>query len=260
MSLRSYVEPAAFDRTVASRFGAALAFPQLLSRVSELPVALWATSDADLDAASDPRVRVVLCADAGLAGRMGARGVFVPARLHAVEAMRPFLPVTRARVRRARGLPARAVVVADDTGASWCGRSIPDDLVDTVLACASAVVARGEVVLRAMAWAAPVVTDRRSAARVGAVLGRDVLEGVGPDDPVVQALLDDDALATEYAWRGRRCYERRDLDRVAVTVVRRLGCMPTRTDRIAACSRELGSGSESPTLARAYDLLAAVTD
>jgi len=99
----------------------------------------------------------------------------------------------------------------------------PSRLNDTALAtCAAAVVAT-DLLPRALAWGAPVVTDAASARAAGAENERHLL--VAPAAKAMaaaQSLGSDHASAAPLSRSGRRLAEEHDLDCVAETVVERL--------------------------------------
>ena len=113
----------------------------------------------------------------------------------------PMAPVIRSRWRSRLGLPATMVIVAAD---------VPVDLLPTALALASVVIATGERLAEALAWAAPCVTDVASAAALGAGNG-DVTIG---SSSLAQDIAADDGRAAALSVAGRRLAERR-LDRHA---------------------------------------------
>jgi hypothetical protein len=118
------------------------------------------------------------------------------------EEARPILPFTRGRYRELRGLPARLVTEAVGDELRWgppdgIPRSATTGSWPTLAALSSVVVAEGQQVWSALAWAAPVVTDPGTAARLTLTDGEHVL--VGADR---QARL---ALATTLAADETRC-------------------------------------------------------
>ncbi len=128
------------------------------------------------------------------------------------EAAVPVAPFTRARVRRARGLPAQ-VGQGDDDGWRWGVPGVPVawDLAATVAGVAPAVVATGGALPLALAWAAPTVTAPLDAARVGAVVDVEVLvaSDAAGRQAAAAALAEDPARAARLSWAGRQLFERR---------------------------------------------------
>jgi hypothetical protein len=260
--LSSYVDLAAFDPSLAGQFsGHVAAAPEWLrAGPTGLPSALWV---ADVGAAERVQgyeeVRVVLAMTAEAAHRAGPKGLVLPAVAVPLSRARLVLPIVRTRLRRARGLPAAAVAVVDDEQATWCGAPCPYDLVDTALACAGAVVARGTMLLRAMAWGAPIVTDEVSRRAVGATNERELL--VDEVDPIATALAISDAepRAAAFSWRARRFYEERfDMQTAAFRVAKMIGGVPTGHGRIRRCSEELAAPAGSDALERASALIAPI--
>jgi hypothetical protein len=98
----------------------------------------------------------------------------------------------------------------------WAGTiPVPDDLLDTALACASVLVAddatTGE---RALGWGCPVVCDVSTAQALGlAADGTDATDGLGRTIVAVgadpQALARDTDRLAALSWRGRRWWEDR---------------------------------------------------
>jgi hypothetical protein len=206
-------------------------------------------------------VRAILAADRDLVARSAAKGVGVPAEPINLPGVRPVAPAVRARVRRARGLPARAIAVVDDAApGSWCGRPLPEAAVDTAMACASAVIARGAVTVRALAWGAPVVTDTVTAATLGLESGRDAVVAGDTENrarAAADALLDDEVLAARLGYRGRDFYERHfDMQRAVLDLCRALDLVPSGPERVAAVFSELRTPADAPAVSRAYDRLA----
>lgn len=128
------------------------------------------------------------------------------------EAAVPVTPFTRARLRRARGLPAQ-VGQGDDDGWRWGVPGVPVawDLAATVAGVAPAVVATGGALPLALAWAAPTVTAPLDAARVGAVADVEVLvaSDAAGRQAAAAALAEDPGRAARLSWAGRQLFERR---------------------------------------------------
>lgn len=181
-------------------------------------LAVWVIDRAELAAPLTGRADVVLTHRAELAGVAGPVGgadadrrvVIAPTGVPVPEA-RPVSPYVRSRVRLARGLAARVIVVERDNCWFWA-RTGPIDawLVPTALATATVADVASETGLRAaLAWAAPTVTDPESARALGAVPDVEVLIGTDPDERARQArlLADDPHLAARLSWAGRLRYE-----------------------------------------------------
>src|SRR5262249_30274585 len=157
--------------SVADGFAAAIVTaPGLVGQVPRgLPAAVWAESTDDVNAlrGAEPVVAVLASEDAVIEA-VGADAVRVPRDLRTIPTARYVPPVVRARIRRLRRLPSRAIVVAHQHRASWCGEPLDGDdrelVLETAFACAAATIVRGADIVRAMAWGAPIVTDAASGA------------------------------------------------------------------------------------------------
>jgi hypothetical protein len=204
---------------------------------------------------------VVISSDPDVVKAAGRRGLF-PGDGQAASLGTPMGPVVRSRLRAARGLPALAVVEHSPPHWSWEGRSTPleDDLVDTALGCASAVVVTGSSLLRALAWGAPSVTDDVTAAGVGASADLDVVVADTPEERRRQAsqLARDPVRASRLSWAGRMLIERRHDSRLAAAaLVRTLGLGAASS--LSGCSQlglrlsELGTPPDSDVVARANE-------
>lgn len=192
-----------------------------------IPYAAWLNTPADLELAVVRDAAVVLCPTVPLLAVADERGLFVPAAPFD-GVVHPLLPFLRRRLRQARGLPDVAIAVAD--GQTWYWdeppHPLPADLVDTAAGVASAVVATGSALTRALVWAAPTVTDPDSAALVGAVDGVHVLVGAEPDArrDAARMLAGDDESAARLAQAGRLLgRDRVNLGHAARTMLARLG-------------------------------------
>lgn len=255
------VHPAAYDPTVASRFGGCVVASVDLMELAppELPIAVWVDDVDELPRVlDDARVAAILTVREDVARLAGAKHVFLPVAPLRLPDVHPLSPAVRKRLRDARGLPRHAVAVADAAGAnSWCGASLAPESLDTALACASVVIVRGDVIRRAMAWGAPIVTDDATAVAVGASDRAEVLVADRDSAETVAAeLSDDQTTASELHWRARRFYERHFDTRSAVLeLARRLGVLPTGFERVSALLDELGTPNGSPVRTRAYDLV-----
>lgn len=233
-SLRRLLVAAAKRVTFASPAGFARPAPALWYRdVIEpepgVPYAVWAANRDDLDLAPVAGAAAVLTDDHDVADVIGQRAIFVPER-DIIGDARLMLPVSRRRLRHARGLPGTLILQAADEGWYWSAAdgddvSVPPDLHATALGVASAVVATGEHLLYAFAWGAPTVTDAATALRVHA---RPGIETVVVEDPVsrperARALAGDEAQAAQVAMAGRRLVElRHDLATSVDRLLRRL--------------------------------------
>jgi hypothetical protein len=257
--LLPFVRPIGFDALAPYGAHAVLvASPELLDHAPPAEaLAVWA-ADAEQSAAvaADERVHLVLASDDDAVAAAGAKGMYVPPVPDGRFGARPLLPAVRRRLRRARALPDEAVAIASGDGAlSWCGAPCRAELTDTAFAIAAAVVADADRLPRALAWAAPTVTDAESArlagVRAAAVVIAEDLEAVARD------LARDNARATALAWSARREYETRfDLKAVAREFARRVGLVAEPQLRARALLQELGTVDDAPTTARARELLA----
>ena len=258
--LFSRAEPAAFEPERAAHFGrGVVASPEAYRDApAGLPVAVWVEHEEDLEPLlAVDAVKAILTSSPGIVAAAGAKGVLVPATIDPQPVARPVAPAVRAHIRRARGLPERAVAVIDDLeGGSWCGAPLDADAVDTALACAAVVVVRGAALVRALAWGAPIVTDVDTIAPLAVVAGRDV---VVDDDAgrAAEALLDDEPRAAALSWNARICYETHfDRQRAVLDLCRRLELLPTGIDRVPALLDELQTPLDAPAVARVYARLA----
>lgn len=178
---------------------------------------LWADTPADLDHDVHRRARLVLTPDGATHDEAGRRGLPVrraPASVADLDHAVPVAPFVRSRVRRARGLPD--VALARHKAPSWRWGPhdvpVPDDLADTALAAASAVVVDDDAtLLRALAWGAPVVAPAAAAAAVDAVHDRHVLVADSPVEAEAAArqLAEDQRTAARLGWAGRGLVEER---------------------------------------------------
>ncbi|MBN1093822.1 hypothetical protein JKP75_15435 [Blastococcus sp. TML/M2B] len=219
------------------------------------PYAVWWMAGEDAAPAAGAGVPVL--ADAGH-GRPDDLQVSLRAW---PEHARPVLPFTRAGLRRVRELPARLVGESRSDGVSW---GVPGeqpavaarDTWPTLAALASAVVATGEDLWTALAWAAPAVTDAASARLLGLTPGEDVLVD---DDPAVRTrlaagLADDELRAAGLARRGWQAACCRRPAAVAAELCRRLGVRPpahSTVSGLTAAMDELGTPPHSLVRRRA---------
>jgi hypothetical protein len=252
--------------------------------------AAWVHHPRDLDHPVARDARVLLCDTVAAAERAGDLGVFVPSIVVDPQA-RPMLPFARRRLRQARGLPG--TVVVRNEADRWYWGECPDpldrdpldpdpldpgpvdpdpldpdpldpDLVGTALGCASAVVATTPTGLAAaLAWAAAIVTDQRSAAELGARDQEHALVGSGPTArrALAQDLAADDTRAAHLGWSGWLLARRRaDIRHSAWTMTRRLGMAAHpaagRLNRLEDELDLLGTPRPSSTRARAASFVA----
>ncbi len=195
----------------------------VLPRRPATPYAVWRVPGADAD---DLDVPVI--ADAG-ARHVRPGDLQVSLRPWPDQA-RPVLPFTRAGLRRLRDLPARLVGEARAGGVSW---GVPGetqsaaqlDTWPTLAALASAVVATGEELWTALAWAAPAVTDAAGARMLGLTPEEDVLVGADPAtrSRLAAELADDELRAARLARSGWQTARSHLPAGVAAELCRRLG-------------------------------------
>lgn len=177
--------------------------------------------------------------------------VRVPAEPGNVDQARPFSPFSRSRLRAARGLPA-AVATAGYDGWTWDGAPVTHGLADTLLATAAAVACTGPDVLRALAWAAPVVTDQATTEAHGLQPGIEVLVANSQEQRVelARGLAGDLRLAAALSTAGRRAYEQRSAACAADRLLDYLAAGPP-ADRLDALLSSMGTPSGAPVRARA---------
>jgi hypothetical protein len=196
------------------------------------PLALWVASAAEAGSAAAARAAAVVADDPATVAAAGDRGVLAPTGNHA-SGRSVVSPFVRRRVRWARGLPEVAVLEQGDDGWRFTGvaEPLPDDLVPTAMACASAVaVAEPARLLEAMAWGAPCVSDPGAARQVGADPDTHLLVDADAAGRrrLAAELAADQSLASRLSWAGRRLVERRhDAGRAAMALVELLGLRPT---------------------------------
>ncbi|SOC48928.1 hypothetical protein SAMN05660748_1641 [Blastococcus aggregatus] len=196
----------------------------VLPRRPATPYAVWRVPGADAGDLGD----VPVLADAG-AEHVRPGDLQVSLRAWP-EAARPILPFTRAGLRRVRDLPGRLVGEARPDGVWWGvpggqPAAAPLDTWPTLAALSSAVVATGEELWTALAWAAPAVTDAAGARLLGLTPDEDVLVG---DDPAARSrlaaeLADDDLRAARLARSGWQTARSHLPPGVAADLCRRLG-------------------------------------
>lgn len=239
----SGVEPAAYVATSTD----ALDLKRALR--SGKPVAIWARNAGEAARARDLGATVVLsCLDDTA---VEARGMRVPPCGGIdVDEIPAVLPFVRARHRRAGGLPDWMVVDFRET-------PINRELWPTALGVCAACVVTGELLLSALAWGAPAVTDAASAAMVGARDGVEV--AVAADSDLLETATDiaaDLARAAALSRAGRRLLERRySRARVAPMLADLLGLQPSHADgayaRLEAALNRLQTPSTSFVRGRA---------
>jgi len=260
--LAHWSQPAVYDDTARHHFAAAIVDdPGAVGFLPvDLPYAVWidgADADGAARAALDDRVRAVLATDLAVASAAGEKGCFVPSDDLAVADARPVPPFVRARLRKARGLPADAVVSIDDRVGvfQWCGQPCGRDSIDTALALAAVVDVRGSDVVRALAWGAPCVVDTETARTFRLTDGVDALVADEPRD-AIRRVLDDGHLAARLGRAAREHYEAQfDPARVAAIVARRLDLLPIGAERLPALIAELGGHSDGRTSVRVGELV-----
>lgn len=207
---------------------------EVLPRQPSEPYALWLLADAPRNPHASLTVREV------------ATGPLASADLHVCQqpwpaSARPLLPFTRSRYRMLRALPSGMVVESVDGSLRW--GTVGDDpevaspaTWPTLAALSSAVVATGDRVWQALAWAAPTVTDTATAQALALAAGEHVLVD---DDPqhrrrLAAQLASDDILAARLARAGWCAVRDRRPERVAELLCSRLGL---RRRNVAAASR-----------------------
>jgi hypothetical protein len=188
------------------------------------PYAVWLVPGAEADDAGEAPLL-------GEAGSDGLRASDLQVSLLAwPDRARPLLPFTRAGYRRLRGLPDRLVGEAGPDGIAWGAPGAP--VVEapagtwpSLAALSSAVIATGEALWTALAWAAPAVTDASTARLFGLTPDRDVLVRDDPDDRrrLAAELAGDDTRAARLARRGWQTLRSRRPDAVAAQLCHRLG-------------------------------------
>ena len=144
-----------------------------------------------------------------------------------VRAIPPVTPYVRSRWRRRFGLrPDLVVDVAD----------IPGDLRPTALAVAAAVIVHGrDLLLEALAWGAPTVTDAATAEAAEARAGEEVVVGAPAETAALAAALAaDPRRAAALGRAGRRLVERGHDPLQAATALRQalgLAAAPSPVDQ-----------------------------
>ncbi|NMH97407.1 hypothetical protein [Pseudonocardia acidicola] len=174
---------------------------------------------------------------------------------------RPVLPFTRRRIRLARRLagPACAGVVAGSW--RWDGAEVPAGVEDAAAGLACSVIATDPVgALRALAWAAPTVTDPATAAALGAVDGEQVRvagDAQGRRAAAAQ-LAGDERTAAALSWAGRRLYERRWSAEGVIERLPRSRGPADAADGLARALDALHTPADSAVRSRARDAVAAL--
>jgi hypothetical protein len=163
---------------------------------------------------------------------------------------RPVLPFTRSRYRMLRELPDQLVCEAGPDSLRWWTPGerpvgVPSDAWPTLAALSSVVVATGDRVWEALAWAAPVVTDPATARRLDVVDGEHVLVAEEPArrHDLAAGLAADDARAAGLARRGWQAAGARRPAAVAAQLCGRLGLSERRppASRLAGALDSLGT-------------------
>jgi hypothetical protein len=232
------------------------------------PLAVWAQSIEEAGSAVAARAAAIVSDDPSVVAAAGDRGVLAPSGSHA-HGRRPVSPFVRERLRRARGLPEVALLEQADDGWRWpeLPDPLPDDLIETAMACASAVVV-GEPgwLLAALAWGAPCVSDPDAAERVGAVAETHLLVGRAPTERrrLAGRLAADPGLASRLGWAGRRLVERHhDAARSAMRLAELLGLRPSPPEIATASARLqlvlLGTPGDAKIAGRFAEASAALT-
>lgn len=226
-----WCHPVAIDSSAGPLDAVVAIGPEVDRLAPHLPLALWTRSPGEIDSAAGERARAIVSDVTSIVDAAARRGVLATAE-RAAGTARPMLPFVRERLRRARGLDPRAVLAETSTGWTWTGLECPvrRELVPTAMACAAAVaVAAPTSLLAALAWGAPSVSDRQSAAEVGAVAGTHVLVGDTEEERsrLAFTLAEDQALAAGLSWAGRRLVEQRhDSDWGALRLMELLAIRP----------------------------------
>jgi hypothetical protein len=197
-------------------------------RLAGRPLALWWAGPAPgppapLGALGVDSARVVLTADPATMRAAGTRALRIPADGPGRDA-RYMPPMVRARLRRARGLPANPVLDCGPTGWRWPARPgpLPESLHATALACAAvAVVSDAPTLTLALSWGTPAVATADVARELEATAGVHLLDGDTPRERQGNArlLAEDPRLAARLSWAGRLLWEERhDVERAACTL------------------------------------------
>jgi hypothetical protein len=232
-------------------------------------VAVWVDGEEELDDSRVAGADLILSDQSSVLDRTGAPSLLVPTGAEFPTA-RWVAPHVRSRIRAAGGLPALLVVEHD--GADWrvwpTGRRLAAEGAETALACASAAVATDPArLLTALAWGTPTVTDRDSAAAVGADVGVHVLvaDSVDQRRQMGRRVAADLAVAARLSTRGRQLVETRHSPRrAAACLVRRLGLGPAAPfalpDPLSARLGEFDTPSSAVVAGRAARAAEALTD
>jgi hypothetical protein len=239
--------PAAID-PAAGEPAAVVATVSSAGRVPEgRPMALWTRSVAETGSQVGARAAAIVSDEPSVVDAAGGRGVLAPVGDHA-RGRRPVSPFVRERLRRARDLPEVAVLQQADDGWRWPGLPDPlaDDLIETAMACASAVAVREPArLLAALAWGAPCVGAPDAAAQVGAVAGTHLLVGqqAGERRELAARLSLEPELASRLGWAGRRLVEtRHDAVRAAMRLAELLRLRPSPPEEGATAAARLQLG------------------
>jgi hypothetical protein len=234
--------PAAID-PAAGEPAAVVATVSSAGRVPEgRPMALWTRSVEEARSQVAALAAAIVSDEPSVVDAAGGRGVLATAGDHACG-RRPVSPFVRERLRRARDLPEVAVLEQADDGWRWPGLPDPlaDDLVETAMACASAVAVREPArLLAALAWGAPCVCTPDAAAQVGAVDGTHLLvaQEAGERPELAARLSLKPGLASRLGWAGRRLVEaRHDAARAAMRLAELLRLRPSLPEGATASAR-----------------------
>lgn len=215
----------------------------------------------DLGLGCAPGADLVLTRDGQVLAAAGTRGAWLP-ETRLATGTRPVPPWVRARLRQARGLSDRPVLLQEPGGLRWDDwLTVPDRLLPTAYATAASVAGTGlAVALPALGWGAPLVTDPATCRELGAVAGRDVLVASSAADraELARGLASDPSQAAFLSWRGRLLVEaRHDLDGTAARVVRLL-LDPVGAARVSAHLDALGAPADARVRSRLDEALASL--
>jgi len=257
------IDPAAGDpAAVLTTVGAAGRAPQ------GCPLAVWAQSVEETGSKVAARAAAIVSVDPSVVAAAGDRGVLAPSGSHA-HGRRPVSPFVRERLRRARGLSEVALLEQNDHGWRWpeLPDPLPDDLIETAMACASAVVvAEPAWLLAALAWGAPCISDPDAAEQVGAIADLHLLVGQAPGErrELAGRLALDPGLASRLGWAGRRLVERHhDAARSAMRLAELLALRPSPPEAATASARLqlglLGAPGDARIAGRFAEATAALT-
>lgn len=224
----------------------------VLPRRPATPYAVWRIPVADAGDLGD----VPVLADAG-AEHVRPGDLQVSLRAWPEHA-RPVLPFTRAGLRRVRDLPVHLVGEARADGVAWGTPGEPPaeaplDTWPTLAALSSAVVATGDELWTALAWAAPAVTDPEGARLLGLTPDVDVLVGADPAtrSRLAAELAADDLRAARLARSGWQAARSHRPPAVAAELCRRLAVRPDPRSTVSGLTSALDAlGTPAHSLIR----------